>query len=571
MPKTLKPHFPASSPTELARLQNELCKCLCQLKEVGVLGKHIVVTRSLLEECRGPGIERLLASLSTEALCHRIVSDKDQSSVFHQYLRRDAFRMRECAGPMGLAYRHALAAQLGEKAVLERRWRRLDRALNAKADQLIAQEQLIDSSASPRKDKKVPRRTVDRLRQHLEMNWAGDKRWVDAILGDDGDEHVGDMLDQPFVDVWNHATKDTLHTIRSTDSNSLLRDLEARVHTQSSRLEKWKALRDSLADSAAPPQIARQAGARNPQTSLDSDWTSTTSDRHCETKPPSGAASLSHEEVDNRARQSTTVGPVTRSKSGVQAAPTTAASFSTTKENQHPAYFLRSRTAETRNSSTLEESQSETDLPLQRRAEPATSIDRTPNENGLVADGRPEESREAPRRPALEDKLLPSLAERTRMSMALMSPLKGDSANRKEVTRPHSSSDQRQSVRRAHTASDSPSLSESTFDTLADRARQSINLPATKTPAPRRPTTTRPSSMHDTRKAGARRPTHAAEDVTDTTLLEALEGMDGDYESIFKPRPRVALSPVISPLSGASIDKLVDLNGHGSDAEDDFS
>lgn len=169
----------------------------------------------------------------------------------------------------------------------------------------------------------------------------------------------------------------------------------------------------------------------------------------------------------------------------------------------------------------------------------------------------PSQARQAPR---------PSLAERTRMSMAFTS-----NEDTRKVTRPPSPV----SAPPVPQASEKP---EEITPSLADRTRQSIShfprLPSTTSALERKPSTkpsharTRssivtssyPVNQFDTPPRKVRRSSFGAGDQLvveeepqnsaarrDITPRDKLFEADAEYDSVFKARPKIAVSPVLSP------------------------
>ena len=532
-----------------------------------------MVSTSLLQNCCGPQFEKLLAEFSTRALFKKLVSDEEDGSTIKRLLGYQDLCKKDQTQGLSLAYKHALVSQLKERGALERRWRKFGRALNSAADLVQAEEDR--ASGSPKKDKKLPKRTVDRVHEHVRANWEGDNQWVDIVVsGASGRSNFG-ILDGSFSDVWKHASQDALYSIRTRDTEDLLHDLEDRVHVQSSRLEKWKLMRESPSEAA---ETVTTAQPQAPHSSSEA-WDSPRAPRNptSELREPkhsrpaeSRIAKASRGGINDRR---TTGGPMTRSKSERQCEiERPPAALKTERKGR--TYHLRSRTAENLKYPALHE---ETDAQLS----PFRGKDNSPSLVGHVdALGSGDQIEDTGHDPSLtkepvravpESKPMLSLAERTRMSMARSSPLKRDPVAVSEPLDSWTQIDMPPSTKDVGAVA--PLHTTVPFESLADRARQSMNLMTAKTPAQKRPRKARTSSLNETRRAGAGKYSQPAEDLTDTTWLEeTLQNMDADYEAVFKSRPRVALSPVLSPRSGGpGIHEVLNLNGHISGEEDDFS
>ena len=148
----------------------------------------------------------------------------------------------------------------------------------------------------------------------------------------------------------------------------------------------------------------------------------------------------------------------------------------------------------------------------------------------------------------------PSLAERTRKSMAF------NSMNDIHVIEPESIP----VLPTTHQVSDDvePIEAEESFDrraSLLERTRQSISLAPAQAPRSKKPSHTRsrssiyPINQFETpKKGGHRRSTLngiGEEPIAhrNATPIEKLLSPDAEYDSVFKSRPKIAMSPVLSP------------------------
>ena len=160
-------------------------------------------------------------------------------------------------------------------------------------------------------------------------------------------------------------------------------------------------------------------------------------------------------------------------------------------------------------------------------------------------------------------KAKPSLVERTRRSMAFASPaelhqlpLKPIKQTKDQISKPSEVSSKLEEDRRT---------------TLLERTRRSMSLLPAQPREPRK-------SMHKHRHS-RQFPTNQfetpkkqpaiLEDDEDLTPPEELFSQDADYDSVFKSRPKIAMSPTDSPaLDGSFVmDALVDPSGENGHAD----
>lgn len=196
------------------------------------------------------------------------------------------------------------------------------------------------------------------------------------------------------------------------------------------------------------------------------------------------------------------------------------------------------------------------EVPLNGGSSPAVPDKKTEAANGLtgVSKTLAVPIKDQATAPAV---MRPSLAERTRMSIAFNSAedLNGDHS---QATTPDSDSSQ--------TPDDLPAVNEpqQMFDrrtSLLDRTRQSISMapPPQQIPKSRKShnrsrTSVYPVNQFDTPKKD-RRSTIGVEDAAkrNATPIEQLLSPDAEYDSVFKSRPKVAHSPVLSPYRNAEV------------------
>ncbi|KAL9002918.1 MAG: hypothetical protein Q9188_004191 [Gyalolechia gomerana] len=245
----LQPFFPPYDALRSVNLRAALYRSLNELKKNGILGKEVMVRKTMFDECRGEKFEELLASFSTTVL-------QDQLRKRSYTIKSVAGRLatsRELSGqaqrsalPLAIAHQGALRALLRRKEQLSERYARLEDILRAKelellerVDDLAQEDQACPLDA-------VPDRKVQIIRQQFDKNWQGDTGWVNSIV--EGDRRdVGDMLlDNKFSGVWAYAEKGTIDNIEPLGHQSLLQDLGRRIREQQSRLRHWQNVQKDL-------------------------------------------------------------------------------------------------------------------------------------------------------------------------------------------------------------------------------------------------------------------------------------------------------------------------------------
>lgn len=550
-----------------------------------MFGKDIFIRKSMLDDCKGSKFEDMLAALSISVLQKVLADDEADTSAARKLVLDgpDSHFYYKSMLPLTISYRAALKGRLREKKELKLRFCRFGRLLEMKQDELAQRTHSFDETAKLWRKKIIPRRTVDKLRKHVEVNWYGDKAWVDLLTKSDRYPMTNTLIERPFEHVWPHVTNDTVHRIRSDNKQSLLENLEQRVAAQNERLERWRKIQESLVeekDSEDKNEVA-------PHTEPEQQLLATGSN-----KSGGMGRTLAHSDHAVRLQgggghsrtsslQTTETLPVAsdqRQRSGRSLREREPTSKSPLKRNHYRTLHTKSYSSSQINtpSSSMDNSLSfikpetidsratddadidlvssmqkmsvaesvcdELDIPSSEMQKVSLSVLDQPSTQ--VADvNNSYFHAEPPRSP---QKM--SLVERTRMSMAMMSPLKITPA----VDRPPSAS----ASPICETAEDDTQqfdLPASEFhrsETLQDRTRQSMSLMSAR-PQGRRPSyRPRSSVMYPTNQLESPRKNLSSYEEDSTSILEEiLPDLDVDYETVFKSRPKIALSPRLKPMT----------------------
>ena len=543
----------------------------------------------MFDECKGPKFEELLAVFSTAVLIKVVeANDADQSVAKSQLaiplLDADSQTV------LALAYKASLSEHLHGRQALGRRWLTFGRLLASKEEELKQRSQRVEQAAATNQQRKIPQRTLDRLRKHLLQNWTGDPNWVELVMRSDQHLPQGLLLQKPFDDVWKHACDDTLYAIRPERNESPLQSLERRVSEQQSRLHQWKAMREDLmaqkeamlqtrihsrsriADTkheakrlrsdVAPPRRSNSArgtpGSRiasQPRKSAEHQKTPSTPHRISHSRSKSevlgNSLLLQHHAVTNLPRRQANTSvriatPSQISKFGNRfgKAHRESAPLETVEQSVPSNAQRRSPTRETYVKPFKDEYEQLEDVGM--------DDDGAADIVSAVLNGRP-----SPQKTFL------SLAERTRMSLAGGSPQKENLPLLPGQRPGQSRLDFSDSIPRTPNA----------LNDLAERTRQSMTAMSLsakpkepRVPAKVRPSVVFPINQFQTPPKVETNLENAEESILDDT------GLYADEETIFKSRPRVALSPVLTPMAEGrgSLGVVLSL-GNESSYEDDFS
>ena len=566
----------------------------------------------MFDDCKGPKFEELLVMFSSCTLHKAMAMSVKDKSIAKQILE-GACSDEKLYNQLTLAYDASLSQHLSEREVLERRWHKFGRVLRSKKEELDQRAHSIDQAVSLRQDKRIPKRTIDRLRKHVDTNWTGDTEWVDILMRSDRTRNQKTLLQRPFEEVWTHACNDTLYVVRPEKNESLLQELEGRVEQQNSRLERWKSIHDGLLSCAQTTleetkalavhtqntstlqvDMARSPALSFPETrareASGSDWTdvdtegdatSNRSSSHVSRISRQGTHSRSGSGIYQFTLPSSPRKSSTLSRNSTSPAKHDSSSSTQLDQGQKPDYFsstvLRNPSVrpETTYQLSLEAFSRHKPMVSSEKATPSPpttddadhSLETLDDESTLAAQilSSVMNAEPSPLKP------IPSLAERTRMSMAFMTP--------RRPSPPITPSDLRQSSPKKESSPGNvlheagTAIPDSRI-TLAERTRQSMSLMSAKPRNPQRRSSVQraSSSWSSNRSLSPEKAQGRFESANESVLEEALQNMGGDYESIFKSRPRIAVSPVLQPSSKSmeEIKEVVELDEEQS-MEEDFS
>ncbi|KAL9601453.1 MAG: hypothetical protein Q9219_002519 [cf. Caloplaca sp. 3 TL-2023] len=248
----LRPFFPPYDALRSANLRAALFRCLNEMKKEGILGKDVMIRKSMFDDCRGEKFEELLASFSTIVFqkVTRTRSGATKNLASRIAARREIPTSEQKSMlPLAIAHQGALRALLQKKEELRQRYARLHDILKEKEQQLLRR---VDDLAQEDQDEKlvaVPDRTIQPIREQFDRNWQGNAGWINLITEADRRDCSDPLLDSAFLTVWSATENGTIGDVGKTGEKSLLQDLNRSIHDQQSRLLHWQKIHQDLISS----------------------------------------------------------------------------------------------------------------------------------------------------------------------------------------------------------------------------------------------------------------------------------------------------------------------------------
>lgn len=484
----------------------------------------------MLDECKGDKFEEVLAVFST-AVVRKFLSKNgalaDNAATMLSAASHLTSEKQDSLLPLVLAHRASMSSMLSDKARLQGHYDEFSQHLDSKAMDLDSRPgRAPQMSAEAAQDSVAISRAVKGA-------WFGTEEWADAIL-QGGIQHITDnMFELPFEETWSRVNKGDVESLGYQTSRDLLVELDKRVEQQKTRLHKWRDFRKLLNKRSDPRLPERNTkGSLSSLLFRDHQTLTVATSRSSDTTdlPDQGTeykclvsamnASLSDLKGDSARNHADTDSSRRQAIQREDESPTLTDSQNASVNRSSPPHSLSG--AESPDTFPDREGQR---MPSEEKQLPNTSdfVDSSKNDfrfekPSLETFGRgerterldpvKEDAQSGYKDRRLEKPGMGSLLERTRQSMSLLPP---PSTGSRQSINPNSS-------------------------------RQSQIFPINQFETPKKPP---PKPLSGT-----------------TTPKEEL--FDADYASVFKSRPKIATSPVVSPMAHMqsldNIDHTIDFN-----------
>ncbi|KAL6232961.1 hypothetical protein BDW75DRAFT_246870 [Aspergillus navahoensis] len=235
----LRPFFPPLEPLQSVNLRAALFRVLSELKKNGDLGRETILRKSMLDDCKGEKFDELLAVFSTNVLRKTVQGRNpaiDLSLVSGLTPQEYTLLL-----PLILAHRASLTTFGERREHVRDTHRNFSQLLDKKKDELD------NRSTSHNPAVQVREADLEALARETRANWQGSVEWADALLYGGLSSSRDAFLELPFDSAWSRAKASTVDGLRTTTTRTdLVLDLETRVLRQRARLQRWHQYSDSL-------------------------------------------------------------------------------------------------------------------------------------------------------------------------------------------------------------------------------------------------------------------------------------------------------------------------------------
>ncbi|KAF2725738.1 hypothetical protein K431DRAFT_280450 [Polychaeton citri CBS 116435] len=278
----LQPFFPPLEPLQSINLRAALYRCLDLIKKNGVLGREVVLRKTMLDDCSGDKFLELCLAFSSTVL--RKATLEKKTSVNHhrrlssiprpiaqnlgsaQSLKKSE---RESLLPLAVAHKAALTNVLREKERKRQSFARLSVALNEKDYELQQREERIQQDANTEHIEESLK-NLEHVERNTERNWTGSSQLRDSVLMGDETFAQDALLEKKFDDVW---IDNELNNVGSPPvaNQGTLASLEARAQEQNDRLRKWQEWHNEMraSEQSRSPPVSPSKESSSQQTRFD--------------------------------------------------------------------------------------------------------------------------------------------------------------------------------------------------------------------------------------------------------------------------------------------------------------
>ncbi|KAI1327109.1 hypothetical protein F5Y16DRAFT_203433 [Xylariaceae sp. FL0255] len=267
----LRPFYPPADQVQSINLRAALVRSLEQAKKAGVLGRDVLIRKTMLDECKGERLEEVLAVFSS-AVLKKLVAERalnggsEYKPTISERLSLENWGYsgnRTELNALLLAHKASIRSTLNAKNAARHRYRDFERLLATKERDVAQRRQLLKADARY-STLEISDTAKAEVRRILRNNWTGNEQWLDGLLFNETQSRRNGLLGNPFDEVWAGVQEGRLSDLED-QSAGLLEQLEQRVHHQKTRLQKWEDFRKkSFGDqkSRVIPQTPKKKGKK---------------------------------------------------------------------------------------------------------------------------------------------------------------------------------------------------------------------------------------------------------------------------------------------------------------------
>jgi hypothetical protein len=216
-----------------------LFRALSDLKKNGDLGRETIIRKTMLDDCKGPKFEELLAVFSTAVLRKDLLAKAEEPGLRLGLAKELTEAEFTKLLPLILAHYSSLSARSLSAGQLRDNFDHFSRLLEEKSEELSTRSKDRPLSLDPISQS-------DTIVQEVKANWLGSQSWADTLLYGACRSDADRFLDSSFEEAWSRAKEGNINALTKSPQTDLLLDLEARLSQQRDRLRRLEEFKASL-------------------------------------------------------------------------------------------------------------------------------------------------------------------------------------------------------------------------------------------------------------------------------------------------------------------------------------
>ena len=262
----LQPFFPPLEPLQSINLRAALYRCLDGLKKSGILGRDVVLRKTMLDECAGDKFWEVCVAFSAIVVRKKMVSKRGKSGLGRPVAQ--ALGTAQSLGkvdkdvmvPLMVAHRVSLSKNLSEKQMLAEQFAQLGDVLREKEGDLDRRMVEIDRDGKSEQIQKQLEH-FSPLEDVLRRGWVGDEGFEEALLSGGSAASSDRVLSESTESLFDRKQGSKTSSTGKADRD-LVSDIATKARGQNLRLKRWEALYDRLQATKPKPSQAEQAKNR---------------------------------------------------------------------------------------------------------------------------------------------------------------------------------------------------------------------------------------------------------------------------------------------------------------------
>jgi HAUS augmin-like complex subunit 6 N-terminus len=225
-------------------LRGALYRALTDLKKDGILGKEILLRKTMLDECRGEKFEEVICAFAMTVL-RKVAQVRNDAQLELSCSNRLTRQQDAQLLPLIIAHRRSLDQQVSQHCKIKEHAQVYNGLLAQHRASIEDRRARLSKLPLPEAGEKAG------TYQDISDSWVGDERWVEILVS--GPTRSEDQfLQMPFEKGWKAVLDES--NVDVGPQTNLLEDLNARIANQEMRLRKWKIFAASLCNTQARRQ-----------------------------------------------------------------------------------------------------------------------------------------------------------------------------------------------------------------------------------------------------------------------------------------------------------------------------